>query len=619
MISKIPVKNHGVAYELFGMDNNGITVSIGSRKRTLIGKSNSCDVVIRDESVSDIHAVIEHHLNGVIKIFDMNSVEGTFINDKKIIVGEIKAGDIVGLGSTRFTFRAVDEVPPALEKVLPEIPGSIEVSKEATEYEDPFPMSHVDNAEGCEYIFEDENNIYPIFDYRGESRSVEIIISSKGRILSIHHLEIVDKRRYYLTGNGSTENGIYYWPFSKKESTKFIEIRNGDIYVIRPEDHKATYLGLKSPVSAVPDHLEEFFIEQESILKLEYSNADIFIRETNAPPSVKVAPIFRRDDEYRNVVLSICSLLILFIILINFIEVKKVEKDVPDRVATILYRPKVIKRIKPIKKKIQGKKAIVRKNKQSKSVKKIVKKTPLSKRMKTVAKKKDVLFKNRKIVKKIKTFNGTMASSRKSIIKNTKVGHIDAFKASKFRKILNKALAKGGGVKRLKVDFADIGSGGRTDLALRGSTKETTVKKIKHKDFGSFNSGSKMVNNKSLSKGLNRKKTSFYNSDATRTVIKGAIDASLVKRLLAEHVNQFRYCYQSHLDSQNRRKGFIVNLNFVIGASGHASDVVVNTKFRGLNDCFERIVGGINFPKPYGGGVVEVKQPLNLYAREGSK
>ena len=59
-----------------------------------------------------------------------------------------------------------------------------------------------------------------------------------------------------------------------------------------------------------------------------------------------------------------------------------------------------------------------------------------------------------------------------------------------------------------------------------------------------------------------------------------------------------------------------VELNFIIGASGHVTRAgVLNSNIpNSVRSCVVNVLKGIPFPEPRGGGVVEVTQPMNFYS-----
>ena len=72
---------------------------------TTIGREG-CDVVLPDPEVSRRHATIRE-LDGSPAIEDLDSTNGTFVNDRRISgVQELKDGDVVRLGNTVWSLRA---------------------------------------------------------------------------------------------------------------------------------------------------------------------------------------------------------------------------------------------------------------------------------------------------------------------------------------------------------------------------------------------------------------------------------------------------------------------------------------------------------------------------------
>lgn len=66
-----------------------------------IGRLSSAHLCIEDERVSRIHAVIEVAADGSASIVDMGSVEGTFVNGRRVSKTTLANGDAIALGDTR--------------------------------------------------------------------------------------------------------------------------------------------------------------------------------------------------------------------------------------------------------------------------------------------------------------------------------------------------------------------------------------------------------------------------------------------------------------------------------------------------------------------------------------
>jgi TonB family protein len=64
-----------------------------------IGRLSSAHLSIEDEKVSRIHAVIDS-TDGSLSIIDMGSVEGTYVNGKRVNKGALAIGDEIKLGNT---------------------------------------------------------------------------------------------------------------------------------------------------------------------------------------------------------------------------------------------------------------------------------------------------------------------------------------------------------------------------------------------------------------------------------------------------------------------------------------------------------------------------------------
>ncbi len=69
-----------------------------------IGKDPSCTIQLKDPSVEKFHASIRIKSNKIY-ITDLDTNEGTFLNEKRILREEIKDGDIIKIGSIKIKFK----------------------------------------------------------------------------------------------------------------------------------------------------------------------------------------------------------------------------------------------------------------------------------------------------------------------------------------------------------------------------------------------------------------------------------------------------------------------------------------------------------------------------------
>jgi hypothetical protein len=72
-------------------------------ERTTIGRSPDCDIFLDDVTVSRKHAAILRR-DGSFFVEDLGSLNGTFLNRRRIESGELADGDELQIGKYRLTF-----------------------------------------------------------------------------------------------------------------------------------------------------------------------------------------------------------------------------------------------------------------------------------------------------------------------------------------------------------------------------------------------------------------------------------------------------------------------------------------------------------------------------------
>jgi pSer/pThr/pTyr-binding forkhead associated (FHA) protein len=72
-------------------------------ERTTIGRSPDCEIFLDDVTVSRSHAVLVRR-DGTFVIEDLGSLNGTFVNRRRIDSAELRDGDEVQIGKYRLTF-----------------------------------------------------------------------------------------------------------------------------------------------------------------------------------------------------------------------------------------------------------------------------------------------------------------------------------------------------------------------------------------------------------------------------------------------------------------------------------------------------------------------------------
>lgn len=231
--------------------------------------------------------------------------------------------------------------------------------------------------------------------------------------------------------------------------------------------------------------------------------------------------------------------------------------------------------------------------------------------------------------------SGSAASSVKAANDNTG-GSGDTYHGEDMTNVTNSLLKKGSGIKR----FAEKGAkddggagrgkgggigdgigGGTGDGFITGSPNGTANIAKVATNVGSLTGAAKgKIDSSRGFDGLATKGTISVAGVPVEKIAVSTIDPDAIRRLLREHIPQFRYCYQKELDVSEKPEGFqgVMNFRFFIGTEGRVqksaitSDEITSDKVR---DCMKNVLHGIQFPAPHGGRTVEVNQPMNLYPK----
>ena len=74
--------------------------------RNVIGTAADCDIVLTDPYLSSKHAAIRHE-NGRFTLIDLDSTNGTYLNDRRISKEELIDNDKIRLGRTELKFKSL--------------------------------------------------------------------------------------------------------------------------------------------------------------------------------------------------------------------------------------------------------------------------------------------------------------------------------------------------------------------------------------------------------------------------------------------------------------------------------------------------------------------------------
>lgn len=191
-------------------------------------------------------------------------------------------------------------------------------------------------------------------------------------------------------------------------------------------------------------------------------------------------------------------------------------------------------------------------------------------------------------------------------------------KTYSFNSGLTKSLV--GPATKLKLEAPQAKLAGSSATFTTGTRAKNSLLGKMNKGPGKLSEESEGTSLSSSSRGVASKSGFDTSSIDKNTVIRGSMDPEVLRRILREYIPQFRHCYQQELIYKSEKIKGVLDLDFTINAQGKTSRYTVRTKDarfsqRGI-DCMGNVLAIIDFPKPKGGGIVDVTQPLNFFAEK---
>lgn len=574
-----------------------------SGERILIGSGEKCDYIIDHPEVSELHALLIDMGEGIGKIIDLSSLNGSFINGRRVQESNFAFGDTISLGTLQLSLSEGYQSPEFF--VFDQKVKRVENQTEAVVFHD------IPDGEGYALIddtpvyldFGDEgyasSGVIPLFDSaftveeplmeekdfdpiakKAKGEAIRMLTLSKGNIISVdyipHQFELISM------GGKQKRGHLHSELFGEKYRAPFL--------VPKETGYEAKTLeGFEFEGSNI--------LSSGSPLVLRRGATEIFLSIEDAPPSLFSGPIWQNDKDFNKELgktFGLGALILLLLTLVPMPEPPEEKKEI-----AVIYKAKkksVAKvdaasvkqdnpeNLKPMKKvKTQEASAKPKKTK-------VAKKQPKAAPKKTVAKK-QAKSPSRKVAKKADTYKNPFAAQM-----NTLLGSSGS--PSKVR-------VKGGSqgaTNNLAVNSSAVGSAQAANFDNTGT---------------SLGSGKGVAQDTTMgASGLVDKKGIVSTMMATKTVVLGAIDPDLLRRILQEYLPQFRHCYQQELEFSSEDASGVVDLNFTIDKNGKAKRINIVSKAgkfskQGTN-CMAKVLSIIPFPKPKGGGIVDVRQPLNF-------
>ncbi|MCY4643430.1 MAG: FHA domain-containing protein [Bacteriovoracales bacterium] len=633
------IYNSGMPSKRFSLEEGNIS----------IGSHEECLIHLKDPSASPVHACLIVDEKGQVDVYDLNSKNGTFINDKKITKGELRQGDslkigrsILGLEKKKTEIEA--DAKTEIKKEGPSIPISNEKSTlreidgelcdiifddSSFKYFDSLPTQNREFKDRSYIDFDDEKDrnekdIYDIVEkkYRDQDKdqlpsSLEVTICLNGHILSVDYLPLNIKRTHHLYG---LDQGA-------------IHVDKNSIEIKKSSEIKARYLVQEDASHDSPPG-NVFKVNEKDILSLEWKATQVFIRHSYTPPRLKTSPFFMDESQERKKSNLIFASLLSIALLLLFVDTPKEEKKVKK--ISVIYKMKLpptpptppteiptVSKQEPAPTPPSGTPTVSEQKPTPtpppppKTAKKgppsIKKKTKPKKKMASPPKKRPA---QKSVAKKIPSKKPSL-KKKKSIPKPTPpptpVKKYSFSGKGRLKNLLNKA--KSAKNNRLLRNTTVLENTNTPNISSKTSRRSFSSKSSSNSKISAGLRGKydQRISAKRLS---SKRKISSLKEVSPPKVLIGSMDPDLLRGLLREYMPQFKHCYKRELQRNKKFQG-VLNLNFRINRGGRLSKIFMKGE-RGQTfgsrgqKCIRDVLALIQFPSPKGGGVVDVKQPLNF-------
>lgn len=604
-----------------------------NKKKLLIGRAEHADICIPDNSLSHYHAFITIDDHGG-KIIDLESDNGVFLNGVRQSQTFFGAGDTLRLGPIEFHIEeriievegqegfedqdkgivevleenTISELPPE----LPPMPGLVVIDGEYCDIvfdDDHFqPVDHVPATEGKlnfeDYIDAheiDEKELAPIAR-KVEEMAMEVTILVNGNVLSIDYLPVKNKT-YYVSNLGRHKNTLCLPCLEEEDRLPFIDVDGTNITL-----HKIPGFSAKNRETGEEDLFATKatgHLLKKDVICYAQGSVQVIVKLTDAPPALRAAPFFGRDREFQKEAGKVFGILMSLMLLILFIDT---SVEPPKKKIAVIYR-KAIKSKKPSDKRSKSvadkvdKDTGIKENKQPNQETKMAKKSP-----------EKAPEKKQKAVKQPQK-TAQAAPSPQKVKKAPKM------KAYKFQ-ASNKLSSLFGSTKNLKPTKINKNSNatGKTGFKSVSNVSDSALKANSNSAVGTLGQDfSGNYDSSAGAQGLSSKSGIDTTYQDPKTVVLGSMDPELLRKILKEYLPQFRHCYQKELERNEAAKG-VIDLHFRINPNGSVSEIKIKGKKARFSSagsgCMAGVLKLIDFPKPKGGGVVDVKQPLNFFSEQ---
>ncbi|WPB73742.1 adventurous gliding motility protein GltG [Archangium violaceum] len=605
-----------------------------------IGRLASAHLCLEDEKVSRIHSVIEVAADGSLSIIDMGSVEGTYVNGKRVNKGQLAFGDEIKVGGTTIRLEnpaavaavnlatAAASTPPAPAPVAPvaETPLAVGLSQAAVS---PAAAAAVTPAPVPVVVQQPVAAPAPKATAKPVAAPVEHAPAEPAPRV----------RRAIRKGNGPLGLGLHFmWgdqrvgdfflsPGKKRSFTvgtaKGVDFIMGDaklggerFEVVRTDGQGFTVLftgkmkgeltrkGESSDLKAVIEsgkatHEGEAYaltLKEDDFLWVDLGGVTLEVAYESAPKRAIAALGESMDFGVINIFLVMFFLASMFVIAAaNHAAAGDEYADElagsNSRLAKLIVKPPETQKNKFLEKLNQQK---------------AEKQAEKAKAKKDDGAKKEVVKQTNQPVAAAKSDKKAAAKNMAAKIFGGKGGASSLFGGGGLGGDLKSAMGglvgKGsmvGGLGGLGLKGGSGGGGGGGDVIGIGAVGT----KGRGGGMGGYGSGVG---------GLGGKQSVDVGIAAEDATVSGSLDKELIRQVIQRNKSQIKYCYESLLN-RFPKLGGKVSVRFIIASEGNVISSSVAQSTAGNSELEQCVAGRVrtwSFPKPKGGGSVTVTYPF---------
>jgi Inner membrane component of T3SS, cytoplasmic domain len=569
------------------------------KKKLLIGSSEKCDFRLGDKSISSMHAFLCIKGEGFL-VKDLFSESGVFVNGRRVDEASVFPGDTLTIGTLSFSVIGLQEeaelynpdaaIKPVETPAYVELPpreGLVFIDGEYCDikFDDSqfeplasIPKIHING----DYVDLEQTEVPLEIVHSVKHKRLEVISYVNGLMMEINYLDLKNGD-YYLNNKKKSKFDILFHTLSK---TKIFTIQNGELKFYANDQ-------------VIPSVFWDKINLNDSLF-LSFGTEQVSFRLVDHATSWKGIPAFYRDREFLKQGSKIFASVFLPMLLLLFVTIPKNE-DIKEEIAVVYKLPEKIV------------KATESQEKSELKTEQITSKTENSGHKENNQPNQKVEFAQASQNQKVQAKATAPSAASARPVESAPVKAYEFKSSVAFNSLVGDApnINTDGSKAKNAVKDANFNAGSSDNGALVAGA-DIGVSKFNGSD--KKGSGAASYGSRGLAS-----KSGFDSSYLEpKTVVLGSMDPELLRKILREYIPQFRHCYQQELIANSDKIKGVIDLHFTISASGKVSKYNIKAKDAQFSQkgvgCMGQVLGLIDFPKPKGGGVVDVRQPLNFFA-----